>query len=434
MEINSADQIDLVTNEVGPGIETNEVVDEDSARTSVERSSRPITRRQDSVFSIASTFPEHEESKDLFKNIHTILLIFLWVPVFSVRNRRITKVLLWTGISMSVFYQILHLFYSITELLESFPYHSNRSETVFEISYIIAAVLYFSIRAGIYIIFWARRQDIRFILSLLTYSVRNEEATRCKISDIVCWISVLLLFVITTVSTVYVMIFLFVPHEYSCIYLLFRIHTTIMVSCILMVYYSMIHGYQVVFESFLISITNTDITISSTRSKMNSIKKIYERIEHRIGIFIFWIFCMNYIETIRAVIVIPKLDHFDIKDQDSLLLLLGICISVTHFIMIVVVVLKIDSQKRLIAKLFRRFEHAIVKRNTETDIKLLTIDIRNAVDSQFTAWLGSIPINKSVLIFYVINLVVYTKLLFSLIQWLINMDAKMSFFAKMSLK
>lgn len=372
-----------------------------------------------------------EGAKQLFAQIHFFLVILMWIPIFIMRNPKVTTTISWTGMLISVCYQIFHLWFNICESVKKFPIpgidnttgrtaETVYNEKVYEMTQLPASFSYLFIRLVVYIMLWLRRNDMREIFTLICYSISTDKYSMQNLSKSISRICPILYLYIFLIISVYIAMFYCVNHNFTWLYLVSRIYTSVMVTCILTVYYFMIHGYQIMFKSFFINIYYNNIGVTSIRTKLNNIKTTHLIIERKFGFFIFWIFCLNYIEIVWTVLIVPHLSQFDLSNLDDFLWVMSIFRSLINLTTIFIIMVKVDTQKWSTDKFFRNFERGMVGHSTETNITLLVMDIKDTVDLRFTAWLGFIPINRSVLISYLVNLIVYSNLLFGLIRWLMS--------------
>lgn len=368
-----------------------------------------------------------EGAKRLFYRVHLYSVIFMWIPIFTINNPKLTKVLSWIGLSISVLYQCFHFSNNTFESVEKFPVPGIDNTTgrtaeivinerMYEAIQLPASIIYLLIRLLLYIMLWIRSSDLREILTLIFYSVSNDKSSMHKISKSIC--PILYLTIIITVIA-HVIIFYCTPHNFNW-KLLSRVYDSVIILSIVMIYYFMIHGYQVMFESFFINICYNDIDVILTRIKLHNIKTAYEIIERKFGFFIFFVFCMNYIEIFYTVLVVPQLSQFDLRNREIFLWIISIFSSGTNLIAIFIIMVKVDLQKWSTDKHSRKFQRRMVEYNSETDVKLLVLDVKETINLRFTAWLGFIPIRRSILVSYPVNLIVYSNLLFQLVRWLVS--------------
>lgn len=126
------------------------------------------------------------------------------------------------------------------------------------------------------------------------------------------------------------------------------------------------------------------------------------------------------------------------EDKDIFFWGLGLFRCLIHLFSIMAVVVKVDLQTLRVKKLFHDFERSMIEHDNITDALLLSflasftliMDVRDTTELRFTAWLGCIQINRSNLLNYLINLVVYTNLLFGLMIQRIFINLVVSFFDK----
>lgn len=374
------------------------------------------------------TLVSNEYQEDPFKHLRIFLLISLWTPLFLLESRNTLGLISWIGMLASMSYQIFHLYLDICLSLKAFPIPGVDNSTgrtsdivanekIYQITQLIASIIYLVTRGVIFFIFWIRRDNICEIFTQVTNAIVNDENSLKMISRTTFRICRRLYIVFVAIIVFYVVLFTFIPHDFIWFYLISRIYTSILITSILMLYYISIRSYQTALISFFHSISYDDVDIIGIRSELHKIKKLHEQIERKLGFFIFWIFCLNYIEIVWTVIVFPHLSQFDMRNRDCFLWVMSISRSIINLITIIITVVKVDSQKWTTDLLFRDFERAMVEQSTDTDIILLVMDVKDAIDLRFTAWLGFIQIDRSVLISYLVNLIVYGNLLFEFVHW-----------------
>lgn len=373
-----------------------------------------------------------DNAKKIFNSIQTFLLICLWTPIFRIRNQTITTIISWIGMIISITYQLLHIGFntcSFTELCTISGISNStdndpdlvKNDTIYDKVEFPASFLYYFARGTVYFMFWIERNDLRDIYTITTYSIRTDEFSIRKLSVAMSWMCKILFSTYGAVIILNLTLFYSIRHNFTWLYLITRIYSLILETSILMVYCSTIYGYQVAFELFFKSITaENDVDVAIIRAKLNVIGKIYEKIQRKLGFFVFWIFVMNYHEIVFIAVVVPRFDHFDLTNRDNFLWFLDILRCLVNITAIFIVVVKVDLQIWAVDELFRDFEHSMVKCSRRTDISVLVMEVKDTVDLRFTAWFDCIQIRRSVLISYLVNLIVYSNLFYGLVRWFIH--------------
>lgn len=337
------------------------------------------------------------------------------MPISTIGHKYITKMILWTGMLISLCYQIYRFQKYVEESIELFQAHEQIDEAKY--AKLPLAVIFFLIRVIIFLTFWFRISYIANIVSLTEIYFGNNDIKLKELSSFTRTVFIAIFIAITLTISLYSALFYSVQHGISIHYFISLNYSIILLMSILSIYYIAVHFYQESLESFLNDIPYGEIDIVKLKSELHSIKGIHEIVESKLGIFILLIFVFNYMEIFHSVIVIPHSIQYDFVRDDLLLWILQVLQSTIIVISIMIVVIKVDSQKWTTDLLFRTFERSMIERRSDTEIILFIMDVKDTIDAKFTAWLGFIQINRSVLISYLINLIVYGEFIVELIHW-----------------
>lgn len=373
---------------------------------------------------------ENKISSRISRNLQIFVMVFLFIPLYGVKRPKITLLISWFLLVLSLTFQVYHSAYDIQDSIRIYHKIPGINETIkrteeivrIEKTFLIAkecfAHAYFAVRGLVFFWFWISRNRIINILTDIVKVFDDDRTNKYMAESTACFVFSMINGIIIMA---YVTLYNTVSHNFYWTYVASRIYSSVVILSILMVYHYVMSAYYCVLGKFFDKYKPPiDEKIMSTIKKITLIRinNIHLLIEKTFGFSIFWIFTLNYIEIVWNVIAVPRFDHFNMHDKDNFLWAIELFSCSMNLLTIIIIVMIIDSNRSKVGQLFINFEQSVIEHDqiNNKSVQLLSKQIKDVTKLSFTAWFKFIPINKSTIFTYLVNLIVYSKSLFEIIR------------------